>query len=185
MEIQSSKAGRIALSSCRVKNSYVPDLKNTSSSRNIFQIFLNFRQEAKNDVLTYILTYFIKCLAVVLPCQPPHSTRLYCYYRPPEGGSSPAGLWFAVWCSATQDSSQFPVPGCAECGGWWVLSQACSLTLSKWAVGAALFWANSPNSSTLLNTYQILFFTLYLHTYQILGEINLHLVKTRSKLSGP
>ncbi len=58
-------------------------------------------------------------------------------------------------------------------GGWRVLSWAQSLALSKWTAGATPFWENSWNYSA------------FLHTCQIPGEVNLHLVKVRSKLSGP
>jgi hypothetical protein len=76
---------------------------------------------------------FIKNLVAVWPCWPlPPSSRLYCYYRPSEGGRSPAGLWLQVRCCPSQHSSQFSVPGLVECEG--AGSQFHYLALSKWTV---------------------------------------------------
>ncbi len=79
----------------------------------------------------------------------------------------------AVQRSASQHSDQFPVAGRVECRGWRVLSRARSLSLSYCIAGAALFWADFRNSSTLW------------HTTQRPGEVSLHRVKVRSKLNGP
>ncbi len=101
---------------------------------------------SKNDGLTCILTYFCHKSGHCVPCQtPPPSARFYCIYRPPERGRSPAGPWSAVRCGASQQSSQFPVPGHVECGWRWVLSRAHSLVLSKWTAGAASIWGISQN----------------------------------------
>ncbi len=102
----------------------------------------------------------------------PPSSLFYCCFGTTEGGRSPAWLQSKVRHGARQYSNQFPVPGCAECRGWQVLSQARFLTLSKWTAGAALFWTNYQNCSALL------------HTYQILGEVNLLLMKEKPNLSG-
>jgi hypothetical protein len=80
----------------------------------------------------------------------------------PPGGSPQSGM-------AGQGSNQLLVPGRIEFGGWQFLSQACSLTLSKWTSSAATFWANFRNHSSLL------------WTKQIPGELSLDLVNTRSK----
>ncbi len=45
------------------------------------------------------------------------SRRFYCCFRPTKGGRTPNRLWATVWISTSRDSNQFPVPGCAECGG--------------------------------------------------------------------
>jgi hypothetical protein len=56
--------------------------------------------------------------AVPLWWPPPlPSTQFYCYYRPPEGGRSPARLWSAVWHGASLNTTRFPVPGCGESRG--------------------------------------------------------------------
>jgi hypothetical protein len=70
------------------------------------------------------------------PSDPPPSAHFYCYYRPPEGRSSPAWPWSTVRCGASQHSNQFLVMGRVECGGWRVLSRARSLALNKWTAGA-------------------------------------------------
>jgi hypothetical protein len=119
------------------------------------------------------LHIFVKSLVVAPHCRTAPPTLFYCYYRPKEGGRTPFGLWSAVRCWSSQHSYQFLVLDCAECRVQWDLSWVCFLALSKLFDGAALFWANSLNSSTLL------------HTYQILEEVNLDHVKARSKLSGP
>jgi hypothetical protein len=67
---------------------------------------------------------------------PPPSAHFYCYYRPPEGRSSPAWPWSTVRCGTSQHSNQFLVMGRVECGGWRVLSRARSLALNKWTAGA-------------------------------------------------
>ncbi len=56
--------------------------------------------------------------------------------------------------------------------GWHFLSWVRSLALSKWTDDTASFWENFQNHRTLL------------HTQHIPGEVNLHLMKVRSKLSG-
>ncbi len=63
------------------------------------------------------LTYFCQksgCGATLLT---PPSARFYCFYRPPEGGRSPAGLWSPVRHGASLNTDQFPILGCGECGG--------------------------------------------------------------------
>jgi hypothetical protein len=63
------------------------------------------------------LCVVVRSLAVATLCQPPPSSRFYCYYRPLKGGTSPARQWSVVRRSTSQNSNQFPVLGCAECGG--------------------------------------------------------------------
>ncbi len=61
---------------------------------------------------------FIRSLAAATPCRPPPLllgfTAITDHLR---GGRSPAGLWSEVWYRASQNSNEFPVPGCAEWGG--------------------------------------------------------------------
>jgi hypothetical protein len=40
------------------------------------------------------------------------TNRIYCHYRPPKPGRSPAGPLSAVRCSVSQHSNQFLVSGC-------------------------------------------------------------------------
>jgi hypothetical protein len=60
---------------------------------------------------------FIRSPAVAPPCWLSPSTRFYCYYRPPEDGRSPAGLWFTVRRGTSHLTYRFPVLGCVEWGG--------------------------------------------------------------------
>jgi hypothetical protein len=76
------------------------------------------------------------------PADPP-SARFYCYYRPPEGGRSPAGLWSTVRCCASHYIDWFLVLGSGECRGLRVRSWATSVALSKWTV------LSSQNQQTL------------------------------------
>ncbi len=126
---------------------------------------------SQNDVFTSILMFFCQKSGRgdILPTPP--LPQFYCVYRPPEGGRSPAGLWSAVRCSASQHLNQFPVAGRVECRGWRVLSRACSLSLSYCIAGSALFWADFQKRSALW------------HTTQRPGEVSLHLVEARSKLN--
>ncbi len=122
------------------------------SSRNIFWIF--FELLTRCQKMTFWCPFwriFVRSPAAMPPCQPPPFHSVYCFYRRPEGGRSPAGRWCAVHCYTSQDSNQFPVLGHIVWGDWWVLSQACSLALSKWTAGTAPFWANSQNHSALLH----------------------------------
>ncbi len=104
----------------------------------------------KKWCLTSILMYFCQKSGhgTTLSTPPPSSAQFYCYYRPPRGRRSPAGLWFAVQlCQWTFQLVSSTEP--CRVQGWRVLSQACSLALSKWTDGAIPFWANSWNSSDL------------------------------------
>ncbi len=83
---------------------------------------------------------FVRSLAAVPLCWPPPSAWFYCYYRPPEVGRSPAGLWSVVWRGASLNTEWLLVLGCGECRGWRVRSRAWSLAVSKWSVGAAMNW---------------------------------------------
>jgi hypothetical protein len=74
--------------------------------------------------------FFVRSSVAALTFRHSHFRPVYWYYRPPEHGGSPAGLWSAVRCGARQHSYQFLVPGCIECGGRRVPSRA-SLFLSK------------------------------------------------------
>jgi hypothetical protein len=85
---------------------------------------LNFRQDIKKWFVQSFWRIFSKNPAGVQPCRSPHLVFFYCYYRPPDGGRSPARPRSAVRCGASKYSNQFPVPGRAESGGWWVLSRA-------------------------------------------------------------
>jgi hypothetical protein len=137
--------------------------------------FFTLYTMSKNDSLLFILSKNnLKGLAKILPlCPPPHRPVGFCCsdqlkageFLPgcgPQSGAAAVRIPISFWSQAVQSAR-----------GWLVLSVARSLVLSKWTAGAAPFWANSQNRSALL------------HTYQILGEVNLYLVKARSKLSGP
>ncbi len=58
-------------------------------------------------------------------------------------GEVPLGSGPQFGAAPVKNSSQFPVPGRVECGGWRVLNRACSLALSKWTAGAAPYWGIS------------------------------------------
>ncbi len=143
---------------------YVPE-KNTYSSRNIFRIVLNFRQDVKKR---YFDIYFVVFSSKVwLRChhaKPPPSTQFYCYDRPPEGERSSIGLWSSVIGAPVNIPISF-WPERTQ-GGCRFLSWVRSVALSKWYDVAAPFRA-------------------LLHPYQIQGEINLDLEKARSKFSEP
>ncbi len=130
------------------QNSYALDFeKETYSCRKLFQIFFNFWHDIKNDVLTSILAYFFQksgCGGILLA---PPSTWFYCYYRPPYGWRSPAGLWSADQCGTNQDSNQFLVPGCVIVGGWW---------LSLFRIGQL-----EPHCSVQIPETVVLYDTLY------------------------
>ncbi len=116
--------------------------KNSYSSRNVFRIVLNFRQDVKKQ---YFDIYFVVFSSKVwlrrhhAEPPPPPSAQFYCYYRPPEGGRSSVGLWSSVsaapvnipisfWPERTQGDSRF-------------LSWVRSVALSKWYDVAAPFRA--------------------------------------------
>jgi hypothetical protein len=116
----------------------------------------------------YILMFFCQKSGHCATHQTIPSTQIYCCYRLPEGRRSLAGLWSAVQCSASQDSISFWFREMQNAGGGRF---SVGLAL-LWTAGAAPFWSNSRNRSTLL------------HTCQIPGEFNLHLVNVKSKLRG-
>ncbi len=91
----------------------------------------------------YFVTYFVRSPAIASPCHSPLSPRFYYYYRPSEGRRSPARMWSAVCAQGQSEVNQFQVPGCVECGWWWILSQARSLALTKCKASAASIWASS------------------------------------------
>jgi hypothetical protein len=152
---------------------HVSEKKQTFSNRSVFQIFFNFWHDIKNEVLTFILTYFGENCGWgnTLPT-PSTSSGFYYYYIPPEG-VSPTGLRSAVRRGTVQNSNRYLVPGRSEGRVCRFLNWAGSLALSNWTAGAAPFWANSWNHSALW------------HTTQIWGEMSLYLGNVRSKLSRP
>ncbi len=83
---------------------------------------------------------------------PPFRSVLLLVQNPGTREKSPPAV-VCIRCSASQHSSQFPVPGpCRNSGGRQILSQAQSLTLSNWTAGTAPFWAISWNHSALWHT---------------------------------
>jgi hypothetical protein len=134
--------------------------KKSYSSRNVFQIVLNFKKQYFD---IYFVVFSSKVwLATML--NPPPSAQFYCYDRPPEGGRSSVGLWSSVSAAPVI----IPISFWPERtrGGCRFLSWVCSVALSKWCDVAAPFRA-------------------LLHPYQIQGEINFDLEKARSKFSEP
>jgi hypothetical protein len=80
-----------------------------------------------------------------------------------QSGAAPVNISVSIQSRAVQNA-----------GGHWVFSWFHPLDSSKWYDGAAPFLINFQNHSAL-----------EIHTYQIPGEVNLHLVKARSKLGEP
>jgi hypothetical protein len=89
-----------------------------------FKSFWTSDMVSKNDVLMSTLTFFVRSFVRSNSAIFPASDWFYCYYRSPEHGRSPAGLWSTVRSGTSQHSDQFLILGCVECGGRWVLSQA-------------------------------------------------------------
>ncbi len=128
---------------------------------------------SKNDVLTSILTFFIRSRAKKTNCRPLPFRLVLLWIQT---------TWWreksrrAVVRSEVRRQSTFQsisAAGRVECEGWRVLSRACSLSLSYCIAAAAPFWADFRNHSALW------------HTTQIPGEVSLHLLKARSKQNRP
>ncbi len=94
---------------------------------------------SKNDVLKSILTYFCQKSDCSVPCQtPPLPLGFTAITDPLKEGEVPPGSGSQFGAAPVKNSSQFPVEGRIECGGWRVLSRAHSLALTQWTAGAAL-----------------------------------------------
>ncbi len=123
-------------------------LKKNYSCKQAIQIFLNFRQDVKNDVLTSILSYFCQKfghgMTLLIPPLPIGFSAITDHLIT---GRSPARPWSAVWCSTSQHSSQFPVPDHAVGGGGFSVRPALLLFLSgHWR---CTLLGKSRNRSTL------------------------------------
>ncbi len=113
---------------------------------------------SENDVFMYFHQKAGRGATLQTP--PPPSAQFYCYYRPPEGGRSPARLWSTVWHSANQNTNRFSVLGCGECRVRWDLGQVCPLALSKGTMSTAPICASSETGR--------LYSTVTHHTHNIL-----------------
>jgi hypothetical protein len=137
--------------------------ENTYSCKNVFWIFLNFRQDVENYILTY---YCQKSGHVVTLLTPPLLLGFTAITDHPRVGE--VRLWSAVWCGASQHSIQFLVLSCAECAGdgFWV-GPALLLFLSGQL---------GPHRSRQIPETIVLY---VLHTWQILAEVSLDLMNVR------
>jgi hypothetical protein len=125
---------------------------------------------SKSYILTYILVHFYhNCLCTAtMPTPPP--ARFYCYTDHLRAGEVLLGCdpQSSVATVKIPNSFRSWVTKSAGGGGFSVVP---TLSLSMWTAGATSFWTFSRNHSALL------------HICQIPGEVNLHLMKARSKLS--
>jgi hypothetical protein len=100
---------------------YVPDIKKTYSCRNVFRIFMNFRQDIrKRSFYVHFDVISSKILSWHNPTDPPPFRSVLLLLQTTRGWEKSCQ---AVVCSgASQNSVQFPVPGYAECqsGGFSV-----------------------------------------------------------------
>ncbi len=128
---------------------------------------------SKNDVFTSILTFFHqksgRCATLWTPLLLTGFTTITDH---PRMGEIPPGR--GPQCDVAPSNIPISFWSQAECEGMQVLSQACSLALSKCSIYvAAPFWADFQNRSALL------------HICWIPGEVSSHLLKVRSKQNGP
>ncbi len=106
---------------------------NTHSCRNVFCIFLNLWHDLKNDVLTYILTYFCQKSGQGATLLTPLPLDFAAITDNPRVGEVPPG------CGSQSCMAPVRIPisfwSWAMLGRvrrWWVLSWAWPLALSKW-----------------------------------------------------
>jgi hypothetical protein len=105
------------------------------------------------------------------PTHPP-SACFYCYFRPPESGRGPDGLWSKVQHVLRSGFQSVSGSSHTECGGgWFSVGSAFSLFLTELMV--------LHHSGKFLKPKRAI---IYLANT---GEINLHFMTSRSKLSRP